>query len=309
MGTPIILDCDPGHDDAIAILLAASHPSIDLLAITTVAGNQTLDKCTLNARRVCTVAGITVPIARGAAGPLAGELRVAAEIHGESGLDGPDWPAPAVDVVEESAVELMRRGLLAHPEPVTLVPTGPLTNVATLLSTYPEVRPKIREIVLMGGSTARGNVRPYAEFNIWVDPEAADQVFASGLPVTMVGLNVSHQALVTPDVVARLRALGTPVASMCVELMTFFASAYESVEGFPAPPLHDPITIARVIDPELVTTVSANVSIETAGTFTRGATVVDLGNRTGMAPNAQVATELDVDGFFDLMVAAVGSFG
>lgn len=309
MGTPVILDCDPGHDDAIAILLAASHPAIDLLALTTVAGNQTLEKCTLNARRVCTVAGISVPIAVGASGPLSGELQVAAEIHGESGLDGPSWPVPAVDVVSEPAVSLMRRVLLSHPSPVTLVPTGPLTNVAQLLTTYPEVVPRIREIVLMGGSTGRGNQRPYAEFNIWVDPEAAAVVFASGLPVTMVGLNTSHQALVTPAVVARLEAVGTPVASMCVELMTFFASAYEAVEGFSAPPLHDPITVARVIDPALVRCVPAHVSVETVGEFTRGATVVDFGQRSGLAPNAQVAMELDVDGFFDLIVESVASFG
>lgn len=309
VGTPIILDCDPGHDDAIAILLAASHPDIDLLALTTVAGNQTLEKCTLNARRVCTVAGISVPIAVGAVGPLAGELHVAAEIHGESGLDGPSWPTPTVDVVSEPAVALMRRVLLSHPTPVTLVPTGPLTNIAELLTTYPEVVPRIREIVLMGGSTGRGNVRPYAEFNIWVDPEAASIVFASGLPVTMVGLNTSHQALVTPAVVARLEALGTPVASMCVQLMTFFASAYSAAEGIPAPPLHDPITVARVISPALVRCVPAFVSVETAGEFTRGATVVDFGNRTGAAPNAQVAMELDAEGFFDLIVESVASYG
>lgn len=308
VGTPIILDCDPGHDDAIAILLAASHPAVELLAITTVAGNQTLDKCTLNARRVCTVAGLSVPIARGAAGPLSGELVVAPEIHGESGLDGPSWPAPTVEVSDEPAVELMRRGLLAHPVPVTLVPTGPLTNIAELLTSYPEVRPKIREIVLMGGSTARGNVRPYAEFNIYVDPEAAAVVFASGLPVTMVGLNTSHQALVTPTVVDRLRALGTPVAAMSADLMTFFAASYAAVEGFPSPPLHDPITVARVIDPSLVKTVPAYVAVETDGTHTRGATVVDFGNRTGTAPNAEVAVELDVERFFDLIVESVASY-
>ncbi|GAA4704337.1 nucleoside hydrolase [Phytohabitans rumicis] len=306
MAFPIILDCDPGHDDALAIMLAAADPRLNLLAITTVAGNQTLDKTTLNARRVCTIAGITgVPVAAGYDRPLVGELHVADDIHGSTGLDGPAFGEPTVPLADEHAVALMRRLLLAHPEPVTLVPTGPLTNVAVLLRDHPEVRPKVREIVLMGGSTERGNVTPYAEFNIAVDPEAADLVLRSGLPVTVVGLNVTHQALVTPDVVARFRALGTPLADACVELMTFFASAYERVFGLPDPPLHDPVAIARVIDPSLVECVDVPVVVELTGTHTRGATVVDLHHKTGLAPNARVAVRLRAAPFWDLVVDAV----
>lgn len=302
----MILDCDPGHDDALAIMLAAADPHIDLLAITTVAGNTTLDKATLNARRVCTVAGITgVPVAAGCDRPLVAPLRIADDIHGASGLDGPAFGAPTVPVAGEHAVALARRLLLEHPEPVTLVPTGPLTNVATLLRDHPEVIPRIREIVLMGGSTERGNIAPYGEFNIYVDPEAADLVFGSGLPVTMIGLNVTHQALVTPDVVARFRAVGGPLAETCVELMTFFGSAYERVFGIPHPPLHDPIAVARVIDPTLVRCVAAPVAVELTGEHTRGATVVDLHARTGAAPNAQVALGLDVPRFWDLMTGAL----
>ncbi|WP_370949107.1 nucleoside hydrolase [Amycolatopsis sp. cg5] len=300
MGIPVVLDCDPGHDDAIAIMLAAADPAIDLLAITTVAGNQTLEKTTLNARRVCTVAGITdIPIAAGCARPLLRPLRVAQDVHGESGLDGPAFGEPVVEVAPEHAVELMHR-LLAE-RPVTLVPTGPLTNIALLLTRYPEDAGRITEIVLMGGSTERGNTTPYAEFNIFVDPEAAAVVFGSGVPVTMCGLNVTHQALVTPDVIARLDALGTELGRLSVELMTFFGATYRELFGFSSPPLHDPVAVARVIDPSLVSCVDAHVAIETLGEHTRGATVVDF----GATPNARVAVALDTERFFERVVGAV----
>jgi purine nucleosidase/pyrimidine-specific ribonucleoside hydrolase len=294
----VVLDCDPGHDDAIAILLAAGSPEIDLRAITTVAANQTLDKVTLNARRICSAAGIRVPIARGCAQPLVRPLHVAEDIHGASGMDGPSFGSISVDVVEEHAIDVMHANM-----PCTLVATGALTNVAMYLQRYGTSA--VREIVLMGGSTERGNTTPYAEFNIYVDPEAAAIVFASGVPVTMIGLNVTHQALVTAEVVARLNALG-PLGRTCGELMTFFAATYREVFGFEAPPLHDPVAVARVIDPSLVTCVEAFVGIETTGTFTRGATVVDLHGRLGRTPNARVAVGLDVDRFFDLVVDAVG---
>jgi inosine-uridine nucleoside N-ribohydrolase len=305
--TPIILDCDPGHDDAIAIMLAAGDPAVDLLAITTVAGNQTLGKTTLNALRVCTLAGVhDVPVAAGCARPLTRPLQVAEDVHGESGLDGPRFGEPTARAVGEHAVDLMHRILHGHPEPVTLVPTGPLTNVALLLTRYPEDTARIREIVLMGGSTERGNVGPYAEFNVFVDPEAAAIVFGSGVPVTMCGLNVTHQALVTPDVLVRLEALGGELGPVCAELMTFFASTYRKLWGFEAPPLHDPVAVARVIDPSLVECVDAHVAIEVAGELTRGATVVDLPGYLGLAPNAKVAVGLDVPRFWDRLVAALG---
>jgi inosine-uridine nucleoside N-ribohydrolase len=304
--TPIVLDCDPGHDDAIALMLAAGDPAVDLLAITTVGGNQTLEKTTLNALRVCTLAGITdVPVAAGCARPLTQPLRVADHMHGESGLDGPRFGEPTVATVPEHAVELIHRVLMASADPVTLVPTGPLTNIALLLTRYPEDVPRIREIVLMGGSTERGNVTPYAEWNIYVDPEAAAIVFGSGVPVTMCGLNVTHQALVTPDVVARLEKLGGTLGPVCVELMMFFASTYRKVYGFEAPPLHDPVAVARVLDPTLVRCVEAHVSIEVTGEHTRGATVVDLHGHSGEPPNAKVAVELDVPAFWDRVEAAL----
>ncbi|WP_338674410.1 nucleoside hydrolase [Streptomyces sp. SCSIO 30461] len=310
MPVPIIIDCDPGHDDAIAILLAAGDPAVELLAITTVAGNQVVEKTTLNARRICTVSAITdVPIAAGCAHPLVGPRDVADDVHGHSGMDGPSFGEPTVSAVPEHAVDLTYRILTGHPEPVTLVPTGPLTNIALLLTRYPEVAPHIREIVLMGGSTDRGNRTPAAEFNMYVDPEAADIVFRSGLPVTMCGLNVTHQALATPDVLARFERLGTELGGICVDLMTFFAASHRKLWGFEAPPLHDPVAVARVIDPAIVHCAEASVAVELRGAHTRGATVVDLDRYLDRPVNARVALGLDREKFWDRIVTAVGRLG
>ncbi|WP_031072180.1 nucleoside hydrolase [Streptomyces sp. NRRL S-118] len=310
MPIPVILDCDPGHDDAFNIMLAAAHPAVRLLGITTVAGNQTVEKTTLNARRVCTAAGIRgVPIAAGLARPLRGAGIVARNIHGESGLDGPGFGEPDVPVDGRDAVTFLRDTLLAHPEPVTLVPTGPLSNIAALLLAHPGLGPRIGRIVLMGGSTGRGNRTPAAEFNILADPEAADIVLGSGLPVTMIGLNVSHKVLATPDVVARIEALGTPLARLCTELLTYFGATYREVFGFPAPPLHDPLTVAHLVDPGLITLVHVPVAVELTGTHTRGATVVDLDGVTGAPPNAHVGVDVDVPAFWDLVVDAVRVLG
>jgi len=307
---PTILDCDPGHDDMVAILLAAAHPRVDLRAITTVAGNGTLERTTHNARAVCGVAGIRgVPIAAGAPGPLAGRLRTAAHVHGESALEGAELAAPGVPLAAEHAVDLTARMLREAVEPVTLVPTGPLTNVALLLRGHPDVAENLREIVLMGGSTEVGNVEPLAEFNIHVDPEAADVVFSSGVPVTMCGLNATHQALATDAVLERLRALGTPLSDIVVRLLGFFRDRYRDIWGMPAPPVHDPVAVARVIDPELVRCEEAHVAVELHGTHTRGATVCDRFGVRGRAPNARVAVELDVAGFWDLVVSAVARLG
>jgi inosine-uridine nucleoside N-ribohydrolase len=298
---PVLLDCDPGHDDAIAILLAAGRPdAVNLRAVTTVAGNAELEKVTLNARRVMTLAGLhDVPVAAGAAGPRNGELMTALDVHGESGLDGAQLPEPAVELDPRGAVELM-----AASGPATVVATGPLTNVAALLERAPGA---IEEIVWMGGSTGRGNTRPYAEFNALVDPEAADLVFASGVPLTMVGLNLTHQAQATSDVVDRLRALGTPVSEATVGWLSFFADTYREVFGFGGPPVHDPCALALVIDPSIVRCEEVFVAIETEGRWTRGATVVDLHGRLGRPPNARVAMDLDVPRFWDLVVEAIAA--
>jgi inosine-uridine nucleoside N-ribohydrolase len=208
----IVLDCDPGHDDALAMMLAAADPAVELLAISTVAGNQTLEKTTLNARRVCDIAGITgVPVVAG----LPGTGIVAADVHGESGIDGPRFGPVRTPLTSTDAVGYLAGLLRSRPEPVTVVATGPLTNVAALLATAPAT---VERVVFMGGSTGNGNVTPYAEFNVFADPEAADAVVRSGVPVTMVGLDVTHQALADDDVCARIAAIGSPLATTCVEL-------------------------------------------------------------------------------------------
>jgi purine nucleosidase/pyrimidine-specific ribonucleoside hydrolase len=297
---PVVLDCDPGHDDVFAILLAAAHPAIDLRAITTVAGNGTLKQVTRNALRVCALAGITdIPVA---AGPAGREIATAQEIHGTSALDGADLPEPADLLSDEDAVTLTER-LLEETE-LTIIATGPLTNVAALLERRPDLRPRI---VFMGGSCGRGNWRPLAEFNIWADPEAADRVLTSGLPVTMVGLDVTHQALATPDVLDRLTT--TPLDRTMADLLRFFASTYDEVFGMPDPPVHDPVAVAAVAQPELLKFVDAPVSVELTGTYTRGATVVDLHGVTRQPPNARVAVELDRPGFWDLMLSAIERLG
>jgi inosine/uridine nucleosidase len=310
VAVPCVLDCDPGHDDAVAILLAAASDGLDLRAITTVAGNGTLDKVTLNAQRVCTVGGIRdVPIAAGADRPLRRPLETAAHVHGESALDGPALPEPDVALDPRRADELIADVAGAAEEPVTLIPIGPLTNVATALDRHPGLAGSLREIVVMGGSTGRGNHAPYAEFNIYVDPEAAARVFESGIPLTMVGLNLTHQAIATPAVVERLLALDTEIARVVAGWMTFFGSTYEELWGLPGPPVHDACAVALAIDPTLVRCVDAFVAIETEGRWTRGATAVDLHGRLGLAPNVRVAMELDVARFWDLVLGAVEKLG
>ena len=310
MATPILLDCDPGHDDAVAMLLAAGNDAIDLLAVTTVAGNCALDLATLNARRVAALAGLVgVPIAAGAAGPLHGELVTAPDIHGATGLDGYELRTGEAPLDPRPALELMAATLEAAREPVTLVPTGPLTNVAQLLSSRPDLHGRIREIVLMGGSTGRGNTTPAAEFNVFVDPEAAAIVFASGLPLTMIGLNLTHQARATPEVLERVRALPGEPARAVEGWMSFFGGAYQRVHGEFAPPVHDPCTVAMLIDPSLIRSVDTFVAVETEGRWTRGATVVDLNERLGRPHNARVALELDAARFWDLVLGALERLG
>ena len=307
MPRKVIVDCDPGHDDAVALMLAAADPEVELLAITTVAGNQTLDRTTLNARRVCTVAGIVgVPIAAGCDRPLLRELVTAGEVHGASGLDGVDWPEPAIDVEPAHAVDLIVELVMDAPGEVTLVPIGPLTNVALALRREPRIASAVREIVLMGGSFTRGNTTPAAEFNIYVDPEAAAAVFGAGWPLTMVGLDLTHQARVTPEVLDRIEAIGTPLAGVVAGMMRFYGLRTTAQGG---PPLHDPCAVARVIDPSLVACRDAFVAIETQGQWTRGMTVTDFGARLSPSANAAVATELNVPAFWDLVLDALRHLG
>ncbi|TNH86526.1 pyrimidine-specific ribonucleoside hydrolase RihA [Aeromonas hydrophila] len=310
MALPVILDCDPGHDDAIALILALASPELKVLAVTTSAGNQTPDKTLNNALRILTLLGRDdIPVAAGAPKPLARELIIADNVHGESGLDGPTLPDPAFAPVAMTALELMAKCLRESPEPVTLVPTGPLTNIALLLAAHPELKAKIARIVLMGGAAGPGNWTPAAEFNIYVDPEAADMVFKSGLPITMCGLDVTHEAQVMDEDIARVRAITNPVAQCVAGLLDFFMIYHRDPKwGFAGAPLHDPCTIAWLLAPALFHGVECRVDIETGGIHTSGMTVVDRYGLTGKAANALVLLGLDRAGFIDLLVTRLRAF-
>lgn len=307
MPRKIILDCDPGHDDAVAILLAHGDPAIELAAITTVAGNQTLAKVTWNARSVATLAGITgVPVAAGCDRPLLREQTVA-PVHGETGLDGAALPEPTVPLDPRHGVDLIIDTIMAAgPGEITLVPTGPLTNIAVAVRREPRIVSRVREVVLMGGAYTRGNITPAAEYNIAVDPEAAAIVFGAGWPLTMVGLDLTHQALATPDVLTRIAAIGTPVSDALGGLLAFLRDAYLIDQGMPAPPVHDACAVARLIDPAVMAAEEAVVTIETQGRFTYGMTVTDFRKRPA---NALVATTLDVARFWDLVIDALIAIG
>ncbi|MFM5734020.1 pyrimidine-specific ribonucleoside hydrolase RihA [Aeromonas hydrophila] len=310
MALPVILDCDPGHDDAIALILALASPELKVLAVTTSAGNQAPDKTLNNALRILTLLGRDdIPVAAGAPKPLARELIIADNVHGESGLDGPKLPDPAFAPVAMTALELMAKCLRESPEPVTLVPTGPLTNIALLLAAHPELKSKIARIVLMGGAAGPGNWTPAAEFNIYVDPQAADMVFKSGLPITMCGLDVTHEAQVMDEDIERVRAITNPVAQCVAGLLDFFMIYHRDPKwGFAGAPLHDPCTIAWLLAPALFHGVECRVDIETGGTHTSGMTVVDRYGLTGKAANALVLLGLDRAGFIDLLVTRLRAF-
>ena len=304
--TPVILDVDPGHDDAVAIMLACGAPGLDLLAVTTVAGNVPLEKTTRNALRILSLIGHTdVPVAAGASSPLRRALHTAEDIHGESGLDGPEIADPSFEPDERSATELIADTLQEAPEPVTLIPTGPLTNVATFLREHPELKSRIARISLMGGSIGLGNTTPAAEFNVYVDPEAAREVFESGLPVIMSGLDVTHQADAGSAEREALRSLGR-VGGVVAELMEFFAATYERTFGFKTSPLHDPVAVAAVMEPSLLKTRPMRVDVECESELTRGETVCDFYGITGKTPNAEVGVELDREGFFELLYRVLG---
>lgn len=304
----IILDCDPGHDDAIAILLAAGHHDINLRAITTVGGNQTLEKVTRNALGLATLAGITAPISAGHDGPLNRNLVTSPEIHGESGLDGVTLPDPAMDLDPRHGVDLIIDTIMeSDPGTITLVPTGPLTNIASALQKQPEIASRVAEVSLMGGGASVGNATAAAEFNILVDPEAADIVFSAPWKVTMVGLDVTHEAQATPEVLDRIRTLNTPISSFVDDLMAFFIRSNQLEQQFTAPPVHDPVALAHVIDPGILTTEHRPIYVETEGKYTTGMTLVD--RRPWITPdkNTHVATGIDVDRFWDHVINAIGN--
>lgn len=303
----IILDCDPGHDDAVAIMLAVGNPAIDVLGITTVAGNQTLEKVTRNARSVLVMCGRQdVPVYAGAARPLVRPVHVAAAIHGDSGLDGVDLPEPTRALQPDHAVDFIIEEVMSNPPgTITLVGIGPLTNLALAARLRPEIVSRVREVVIMGGGYSKGNQTAMAEFNIWVDPEAAHVVFDESWPVTMVGLELTHQALATAQAEQRVRQIGSDLSGFFGGMMGFFRSAYARSQGFDDPPVHDPCTIAYLIDPAIVQTRRAPVSVELRGEHTTGMTVADFRADPGPDCRTQVATRLDHGAFWDLVVQAI----
>jgi len=305
----IILDCDPGHDDAIALLLAAHHPDIELLAVTTVAGNQALEKTSRNALKVCSLANIrSVPVARGMDRPMLRPPRYATDIHGETGLDGPDIPEPDIELVPQHGVDLLIDLLIHSNNDSTLVHTGPLTNLATAMRREPAIVPKIKAISLMGGAIGVGNTTPAAEFNIWFDPEAASIVFNCGRPITMAPLEVTHQALATDEVLQRLRSSGRRVASFAADLLVFFAETYLRVFGFTAPPVHDPCAVAAVVAPDIIKARAMHVAIETVGKWTAGRTVCDVYGKLGKEETVRVGYALDVPRFWDMLITTLLSY-
>ncbi len=309
MSLPIILDCDPGHDDAIALILALASPELELKAVTTSTGNQTPDKTLRNALRILTLLQRSdIPVAGGAVKPLMRELIIADNVHGESGLDGPDLPEPNFAPQTCNAVELIAQTLRASQQPVTVVATGPLTNIALLLTSHPELHAKISRIVIMGGAAMLGNWTPAAEFNIYVDPEAAEIVFQSGLPIVMAGLDVTHRAQIMSEDIERFRHLGNPVADVVADLLDFFMEYHKQEKwGFQGAPLHDPCTIAWLIKPEIFTCVDRWVGVETQGKYTQGMTVVDYYSLTANQPNTTVMMDVDRQAFVDLLVERIGA--
>lgn len=300
----IIIDTDPGQDDAVAILLALASPELDVLAITAVAGNVPLSLTQKNARKICELAGRTdIPVYAGADRPITRSLVTAEHVHGRTGLDGPDLPEPSMPLQEKHAVDYLVETIMNEPDSaVTLCVLGPLTNIALAMIREPALSGRISEIVLMGGGYfEQGNVTPSAEFNIYVDPQAADVVFRSGVPIVMMPLDVTHKALTTNARVAAIRELGTPVAVATAELLDFFDRYDEEKYGTDGGPLHDPCVIAYLLKPDLFSGRQCNVEIETASELTMGATVVDWWGITDRPKNALVMRDIDADGFFALL--------
>ncbi len=304
---PVILDGDPGHDDAIAWTIAHASGKFDILAVCAAAGNQTVEKTTYNALRVCALIGLNVPVASGCPKPLMTELKIAPSVHGESGLDGPPLPEPVFEPVEGRSVELMAKVIRECDRPVTIVSTGPMTNTAALLLAYPELKSRIARISMMGGGLRNGNWTPAAEFNILVDPEAAKIVFESGVPITMAGLDVTEKALILPEDFERIRAQGTPVSKVVAEWLDFFYTYHKSL-GYDGAPMHDPCAVMALIHPEVFTMKDVYVRIETCGDYCRGATIPDWNGRWGHTPNVTALVDVDRRAFCDRLVELIGRY-
>ena len=297
----IILDCDPGHDDAVAIMLAAINPKIELLGITVVAGNQKLEKTVNNALKVCNHLNLNVPVYSGMSRPMIREQLIADDIHGETGLDGPKFEELKIKAENKHAVNFIIDTLMNSDEKITLVPTGPLTNSGMAIRFEPKIIEKINRIVLMGGSYQLGNMTPAAEFNILADPDAAHIVFSSGVKLVMMGLDLTRQASATKEVVEKIKSLNNKASKLFVDLMEFFAASQKNVFGWTAPPVHDPTTIAYIIDPECIEVKPMFCEIERWSERSYGRTLCDYFGILKKKPNVDVAVKLDFDRFWNLV--------
>lgn len=304
---PIILDCDPGHDDAIAIILALASKKLDVKAITAVNGNQTLNKTLKNVLKIVEFLGEDIPVGKGAPKPLFKECNPAPSCHGESGMDGPVLPEPTIKESDLSAVDLIAKIVCESEKKITLVPTGPLTNIAVFILAYPELLGKIERISLMGGSLFTGNRSAAAEFNLWQDPEAAAIVFNSGIPIVMHGLDVTHKALLYPEDVAKLREHGGKVSIFVAELFDFFFKFYQH-QDFDGAPIHDACAVAWLIAPEIFTCQKFNVQVDITGDYTAGATVVDTRPRSDLDKNTIVSLDIDREKFVSMLIDACKSY-
>lgn len=304
---PIILDGDPGHDDAIAWVIAASNPYFDIKAITSVAGNQTLDKTTINAQRIAKLLALDVPVAKGRELPLLGNLVTASNFHGESGLDGPTLPEPTRELETISAIELMAKVIEESEEPVTIIASGPTTNVAALILAHPHLKQKIKQISFMGGGLRGGNWSSAAEFNVIVDPEALDVVLKSGIPLIMCGLDVTEKALCYPEEYERIREIGNPVSDVVAGWFDFFMKHLTSL-GWKGATLHDPCAVVALSHPEIFTFKELFVEVELSGQYTRGATVGDVHSLKEQAPNVKVALDLDREKFIEILIESCQSY-
>lgn len=305
----IILDCDPGHDDAVAIILAAKNKEINLLGITIVAGNQTLEKTAVNALKVCQHLNIDCEVYKGSAEPLVREKQeIADNIHGETGLDGPVFEELNRKINEKNAVQYIVDTVMTSTSKVTLVATGPLTNIALALKYEPKIKENIDEIVVMGGSYQLGNMTPAAEFNIWADPESAQIVFNAGVPVVMVGLDVTRKVLVTPPVLERMSKVGTRASQLFVDLMEFFNKTQKEVFGWEGGPLHDPLTVAYLIDPTVIKTKLMNVQVDTWSMQSYGRTNCDIFGMSKEPKNVHVAMEVDIEKYWDILESVMREY-
>ena len=307
---PIIIDCDPGADDAITLFLALAFPEkLDVLGITTVAGNVPLSLTQKNARCLCELAGrADLPVYAGCSRPLLRPLITAEDVHGRTGLDGIHLPEPMMPLQEQHAVDFLIDTVMRSPGNITLATLGPLTNLAVAIVKQPAICQRLQEVVMMGGALTQGNITPSAEFNVYVDPHAAQVVVTAGIPLTIVSLDVTHQAIATPKRLNTIKAINSPISAATIGLLNHYGAYDMQRYGFPGPPLHDPCVIAYLLQPDLFTSRRAYVAIETTSELTMGRTVIDQWHVTNQPANATVIESIEAEGFYQLLTQAIDRF-